>query len=48
MKAVGGMANRQIARDVRAAPSTIDRLLAGGWNWNATSAARIPEQSRRT
>jgi transposase-like protein len=28
MKAVGGMANRQIARDVRAAPSTIDRLLA--------------------
>jgi len=28
MKAVGGMANRQIARDLRAAPSTIDRLLA--------------------
>jgi transposase-like protein len=28
MKAVGGMANRQIARDVRAAPSTIDRALA--------------------
>lgn len=28
MKAVGGMANRQIARDVRAAPSTIDRLVA--------------------
>jgi len=28
MRAVGGMANRQIARDVRAAPSTIDRLLA--------------------
>ena len=28
MKTVGGMANRQIARDVRAAPSTIDRLIA--------------------
>jgi hypothetical protein len=28
MKSVGGMANRQIARDVRAAPSTIDRILA--------------------
>lgn len=28
MKAVGGMANRQIARDVLAAPSTIDRTLA--------------------
>jgi len=28
MKAVGGMANRQIARDLRVAPSTIDRLLA--------------------
>jgi hypothetical protein len=28
MKAVGGMANRQIARDLHAAPATIDRLLA--------------------
>ena len=28
MKTVGGMANRQIARDVQAAPSTIDRLIA--------------------
>jgi hypothetical protein len=28
MKTVGGMANRQIARDVRAVPSTIDRLIA--------------------
>ena len=27
MKAVGGMANRQIARDLGVAPSTIDRLL---------------------
>jgi transposase-like protein len=27
MKAVGGMANRQIARDLEVAPSTIDRLL---------------------
>jgi hypothetical protein len=27
MKAVGGMANRQIARDLLVAPSTIDRLL---------------------
>jgi transposase-like protein len=28
MKAVGGMANRQIARDLQVAPSTIDRVLA--------------------
>jgi hypothetical protein len=28
MKAVGGMANRQIARDLQVAPSSIDRLLA--------------------
>jgi transposase-like protein len=28
MKVVGGMAARQIARDVRVAPSTIDRLIA--------------------
>jgi hypothetical protein len=28
MKAVGGMANRQVARDLGVAPSTIDRLLA--------------------
>jgi len=28
MRAVGGMANRQIARDLGVAPSTIDRLLA--------------------
>jgi hypothetical protein len=28
MKVVGAMANRQIARDLRVAPSTIDRLLA--------------------
>jgi transposase-like protein len=28
MKAVGAMANRQIARDLQVAPSTIDRLLA--------------------
>jgi transposase-like protein len=28
MKAVGGMANRQIARDLEVAPSTIDRVLA--------------------
>ena len=28
MRAVGGMGNRQIARDVRVAPSTIDRLLS--------------------
>ena len=27
MKAVGGMANRQVARDLQVAPSTIDRLL---------------------
>jgi transposase-like protein len=28
MKAVGGMAHRQIARDLQVAPSTIDRLIA--------------------
>jgi len=28
MRTVGGMANRQIARDLRVAPSTVDRLLA--------------------
>src|SRR5678815_2163154 len=27
MRAVGGMANRQIARDLRVAPSTIDRAV---------------------